>query len=301
MSDRPAKDAPTTPRGAKVAAFRALHAEGCFVMPNVWDGGGAQLFAGLGFPALATTSAGLAFTSGRRDGRGDVGLEEALAHGAAIAAATELPVSADLEDGYAAEPEGVAETVRRAAEAGLAGVSIEDVRPDRDAPIYPFDAAVARVAAAAEAAREADIVLTARADGMMHRLYGFDDAIARLQAFEAAGAEVLYAPGLPGLVKLKALCGAVSRPVNHVIGQGGAGATLEDLARAGVRRVSLGGSLARVALGALLEAGREMAEGRFARAEAEPSWPEILTAMKAGRPGVSELAKAADHGATGTE
>jgi len=272
-------------REAKVAAFRALHAEGCFVMPNVWDAGGAQLFAGLGFRAFGTTSSGVAVSTGRRDGQGAVGRDEALAHAAVIAASTDLPVSADLEDCYGATPEGVAETVRLAAEAGLAGLSIEDVPLDRSAPIYPRDVALARVEAAVEAARAADIVLTARAEGVLREAYGLDEAIARLQSYEAGGAEVVYAPGLPGFAELRALCAAVSAPVNHLIGPGARGLSLSEIAEAGARRVSLGGSLARVAYGALLEAGRAMAKGDFSRAEAGPGWPEIVTHMNAGRPG----------------
>ncbi|MEM1385029.1 MAG: isocitrate lyase/phosphoenolpyruvate mutase family protein [Pseudomonadota bacterium] len=272
-------------REQKVAAFRALHADGCFVMPNVWDPGSAHLFGGLGFQALATTSAGYAFSRGMRDGAGDLTLEQNLAHAADIAAATDLPVSADMENGYADSPAGVAETVHRVAEAGLAGLAIEDVRPDREAPAYPFDEAVARIEAAVGAANEADIVLTARADGMLARAYDFDSALRRLKAFEAVGAEVLYAPGQPGLVKIKALCAAIEKPVNHVIGLGASGCSLAELTAAGVRRISTGGSLARLVFGALLQSGREMQDGGFDRLEAEPHWPEILKTMGGGRPG----------------
>ena len=271
-------------RTEKTAAFRALHQSGCFVMPNVWDAGGAHLFAGLGFQALATTSAGYAFSTGRRDGAGAIGRDEALAHAAGIAAATHLPVSADLEHGYADTPEGVAETVRLAAEAGLAGVSIEDIRPDRSDPVYGFDAAVERIGAAVDEARARDIVLTARADGMLAQVYDFDAALRRLEAFAAAGADVVYAPGLPGLVKIKALCAALDCPVNHVIGLGAGGCSLADLAEAGVRRISLGGSLSRVAYAALLDAGQAMAKGDFSRAEAGAGWSDILGTMKTGRP-----------------
>lgn len=271
-------------RLAKTAAFRALHKESCFVMPNVWDAGGAQLFAGLGFQALATTSAGLAFSTGRRDGAGAIGLDEALAHAAAIVEATGLPVSADLENGYADSPAGLVETVERAAAVGLAGLSIEDVRPDRGAPIYDFDAAVARIQAAAEAARAVDIVLTARADGLLSGAYDLDEAIRRLQAFSAVGAEVVYAPGLADIREIARLCREVDRPVNHVIGLGAPGQSLATLEEAGVRRISLGGSLARAALGALLEAGRAMQKGQFDLAEAGPGWGAILTTMKNGRP-----------------
>ena len=271
-------------RDQKTAAFRALHASGCFVMPNVWDSGSAHLFAGLGFPALATTSSGFAYTTGRRDGVGEISRDDALAHAAAIAAATDLPVSADLEDGYADSPEGVAETIRLAAKAGLAGVSIEDARPTGDPACYSFESAAARIAAAVSAAQDANIVLTARADGLMTGAYDLQEAIRRLQAFEAAGAEVLYSPGLADLNQIKTVASAVNRPLNHVIGLGAAGATLEELAAAGARRISLGGSLARVALGAALEAGAAMNRGDFSRAEAGPAWRDILTTMKPGRP-----------------
>lgn len=273
-----------TDRLAKTAAFRALHAEGCFIMPNVWDAGGAHLFAGLGFSALATTSAGFAFTTGRRDGAGAVDLDEALAHAAKIVDATDLPVSADLENGYADASAGLVETVERAAAAGLAGVSIEDVRPDRGAPIYAFDAAVARIEAAAGAARAADIVLTARADGLMSGAYDLDEAIRRLRAFAVVGAEVVYAPGLGDIEQIARVCREVERPVNHVIGLGAPGQSLATLETAGVRRISLGGSLARATLGALLEAGRAMQKGQFDLAESGPGWGSILTTMKNGRP-----------------
>lgn len=270
-------------RAEKVAGFRALHAQGCFVMPNVWEPGLAHLMAGLGFEALGTTSSGHAHAEGLRDRSGDIGLDAALAHAARIAGATDLPVSADLENGYADAPEAVAEAVIRTAGAGLAGVSIEDLRPDPSDPVYGRDAAIARIEAAVRAAREADILLTARADGMLIRAYGFEEALARVEAFAALGADVVFVPGLPGLVKLEALCAAVGAPVNHLVGAGARGASLAEIAKAGARRVSVGGNLARVAFSAVLDAGRAMAKGDFGAAETGAPWAEILETMEAGR------------------
>ena len=271
-------------REEKTAAFRALHDSGCFIMPNVWDTGGAHLFAGLGFEALATTSSGLAYTTGRRDGAGQISVNEALSHASAIASATSLPVSADLENGYGDDPEQIAATIRRAAETGLAGASIEDTRPSMAMPVYPFEHAVARIRAAAQTAKEANIVLTARADGLITSAYDIEEAIRRLKAFAAVGAEVLYAPNLRTLDEIKAVAAAVNRPVNHVIGLGAAGLNRDTLAAAGVRRISLGGSLARNALGALMQTGADIASGNFGRVESGPGWNDILTTMKAGRP-----------------
>lgn len=272
-------------RAEKVAAFRALHAGACFVMPNVWDRGGALMMAGLGFKALATTSSGYAHSTGRRDGMVDVDRDESLAHAAEICATTDLPVSGDMENGFADSPEGVADCVRRSAEAGLAGLAIEDIVQDDSRRAYDFDEAVARIDAAAAAAREADIVLTARADGYLRKAYDLAEAVRRLQAFEAAGAAVLYVPGLKDLDEIRTVTGAVSAPVNHVTGLGAAGADLADFADAGVRRISTGGSLARAVMGAMLRAGQAMAAGSFAPIDQSPAWAEILTAMNAGRPG----------------
>jgi 2-methylisocitrate lyase-like PEP mutase family enzyme len=262
-------------RAQKVERFRRLHDAGCFVIPNPWDAAGARMMECLGFSALATTSSGFAFSKGRTDGAGEVSQEESLGYASEIIAATALPVTADLEDGYAETPQGVAETVRRAAEAGLAGISIEDTQPDKGRPIRQFDDALERVAAAAEAARRYDIVLTARADGVGKGIYDLGEAIARLRAFNAAGADVLYAPGLPDLASVHELCRSVEGPVNHVVGQGVSGLTLEQIAEAGVRRVSVGGSLARAAGGALLGLCRQVARGDFAALEAAPTWSEL--------------------------
>ena len=262
-------------RQDKVKAFRALHESGCFIMPNPWDIGSAKLMEGLGFKALATTSSGYAFTRGKRDSVLDVDRDETLARAADIAASTDLPVTADTEDCYAETPDGIAETVRLAADAGLAGLSIEDRWPGGDAPIRTFDDAVARVAAAVEAAREYDIVLTARADGYSKRAYDVDEAIRRLQAFEGLGAEVVYMPGTPDLETMKRLCASVTAPVNHVAGPGKLGLSFREIADAGVRRISVGGALARAVGGALLEKCREIANGDFSSLETDVTWDDL--------------------------
>jgi 2-methylisocitrate lyase-like PEP mutase family enzyme len=244
-------------------AFRALHRRaGAFVMPNPWDVGTARILAGLGFAALATTSAGLAFTLGRRDAEGAVTRAEALAHAGTIVDATPLPVSADLENGFGAAPETVAETIRLAAEAGLVGCSIEDASGDRERPIYDLVQAVERVGAAAEAARSLPFpfTLTARAENFLYDRPDLDDTIRRLQAFEAAGADVLYAPGLRDLATIRMVCQALGKPVNVIMGLAGAPFSVDDLAAAGVRRISLGSALPRAALGAFLRAAREVKE-----------------------------------------
>jgi 2-methylisocitrate lyase-like PEP mutase family enzyme len=234
--------------------FRALH-ERMLLLPNPWDAGSARLLASLGFEALATTSSGFAATLGRRDYA--VTREEALAHAAAIVAATGLPVSADLENGFAREPAGVAETVRGAREAGLAGCSIEDSTGDPDDPIFDAQLATERVAAAVEAAG-GELVLTARAENFLHGRRDLDDTIARLQAFEAAGADVLYAPGLRHSEDIRAVVEAVGRPVNVLAVPGAP--PVAELEALGVRRVSVGGAFAFAALGAVVEAADELRE-----------------------------------------
>lgn len=253
----------TTAQHRKAAAFRALHAApGAFVIPNPWDAGSARILAAQGFAALATTSAGLAFSLGRRDGRAS--RAETLANAAAIVAATDLPVSADLENGFGHAPEDCVATLRDALATGLVGGSIEDATGDPARPIYDFAQAVERVAAAAASLRGQPFVLTARAENFLHGRPDLDDTIRRLQAFAAAGAEVLYAPGLTDLAQIRTLCAAVDRPVNVVMGLVGRPFTVTQLAEAGVRRISLGGSLARTALGALVRAAREIRdEGGF--------------------------------------
>lgn len=281
--------APAPGQVAKAAAFRALHARpGAFVIPNPWDAGTACILAGFGFEALATTSAGLAYAMGLHDGA--VGREATLANARAIVLATALPVSADLENGFGDGPEAAAETIRLAAGVGLVGGSIEDATGDPARPIYEFGHAVERIAAAVEAARALPFpfVLTARAENFLHDRPDLDDTIRRLQAFERAGADVLYAPGLPSLDAIRAVCAAVSRPVNVLAGGGGNGATsVAALAAAGVRRISLGSTLSRAALGTLVRAAREVSEAGtfgFARdalpyAEANGLMRPILPAL----------------------
>ena len=249
----------TADQTEKAKAFRALHERaGAFVIPNPFDAGTARILAGLGFEALATTSAGCAFGLGRRDGA--ITREQALAHAKAIVEATPLPVSADLENGFGDAPEAAALTVRRAAEAGLVGCSIEDSTGRPEQPIYEFDHALERVKAAVEAARSLPFAftLTARAENFLHGRPDLDDTLARLQAFEAAGADVLYAPGLREVEPIRRVCEALSKPVNVLAGLGPTPLTVEQLAAAGVRRISLGGALSRVALGAVLNAAREV-------------------------------------------
>lgn len=246
---------------SKAARFRMLHdGPDTFIVPNPWDVGTARIFAALGSPALATTSAGLAFSHGVPEGH--TTRAELLAHCASIVAATPLPVSADLENGFADSAEGVAETIRAAAATGLAGGSIEDHTGDRDKPIYDFTLALERIQAAVEACRAlpGDFVLTARCENYLWNRPDLDDTIRRLQAFEAAGADVLYAPALPDIDAIRTLCSSVQRPVNVVIGMGPTRFTMAELAQAGVKRISIGSSLARLAYGAVARAAQEMAE-----------------------------------------
>ncbi len=262
--------------------FRALHErKGAFVIPNPWDVGSARILAGLGFEALATTSAGMAFALGRRDGA--VSREDVLAHCRAIAAATDLPVSADLENCFGDDPATVAETIGLAAQASIVGASVEDASGDPQRPIYDFGLAVERVAAAVEAARASPVplTLTARAENFLRGRPDLDDTIRRLQAFEKAGADVLYAPFLPDLAAIKTVCASLSKPVNVLAG-GKQAFSVDDLAGAGVRRISLGGLLSRVALGAFLRAAREVKEhGTFTFAQDAVPMPEITRMMAA--------------------
>jgi 2-methylisocitrate lyase-like PEP mutase family enzyme len=236
--------------------FRALHRPGQpFVLANAWDAGSARLLAALGAQAIATSSAAHAFTLGRPDG-GTVTRDEALAHAEALVAATPLPVSGDFENGFGDAPDICAETVRLSAEAGLAGICIEDTGLPADAP-YPFDLAVERIRAAAAAARALprDFVLVARADGCITGGYGMDEAMRRAQAFDAAGADVLYVPMPPSMDDLRRLCAATGKPVNALAAGRFARQTLADFAAAGVARVSLGAALARLTHRTLKEAG----------------------------------------------
>jgi len=218
----------------KHRAFVALHARsGAFVMPNPWDAGSARILTALGFEALATTSAGFAFAIGRRDSAAALPREAVLANARGIVEATDLPVSADLEDGFGATPEACAETIALAAGIGLVGGSIEDATGNSADPIFEFGLAVERVAAAAEETRKHPFVLTARAENFLHRRPDLDDTIRRLQAFARAGAEVLYAPGLPNLAAIRLVCASVDRPVNVVMGLTGPTYTVAELAEAG--------------------------------------------------------------------
>ena len=242
----------------KAEKFRALHArEGAFIIPNPWDAGSARMLAALGFEALATTSAGYAFSIGRLDGK--VALAEMIAHCRTLCAASDLPLSADLENCYADDPKQAANTILLAAEAGVVGASIEDYSNDDAKPIYDFGYAVERVHAAVEAARSLDFpfTLTARAENLLRGRNDLDDTVRRLQAFEKAGADVLYAPALTTLAQVRTVTGAVSKPVN-VLAPALKGVTLAQLAEAGAKRISIGGALARAAIAALLRAGREM-------------------------------------------
>ena len=261
----------------KAARFRALHeGPGAFILPNPWDAGTARIFAALGYPALATTSAGMDFSHGVPEGT--TSRADLFAHCASIVAATPLPVSADLEMGLGDSPESAGETIRTAAALGLAGGSLEDHTGRRDAPIYDFTLAVERIAAAAEARRglPGDFVLTARAENYLWGRPDLDDTIRRLQAFEAAGADVLYAPGLPDIEAVRTVCAAVSRPVNVVIGIGKTRFTRDELSAAGVRRISIGSSLARLAYGAVIGAAQAMQrEGRFDFLDAAMGFAEI--------------------------
>ncbi len=247
----------------KAAAFRALHARpGTFIIPNPWDAGTARLLASLGFEALATTSMGLANALGRVDGTGALDRSEVLDNCFAIAEATDLPVNADLENCYAHQPRAAAEMIRLAAEAGVVGGSIEDASGDPNNPIYDFQLAVERVHAAVEMARSLPFpfMLTARAENLLHGRIDLDDTIKRLQAFERAGADALYAPGLRDLATIRRVVASVSKPVNVLMGTADPSITLTQLTEAGVKRVSVGGALSRLALGAFLKGAREMKE-----------------------------------------
>ena len=261
-------------------AFRRLHeGPGIFVMPNPYDAGSARLLAALGFPALATSSGASAGVLGRRDGR--VSRDEALGHARAIVLATDLPVSADLEKCFADAPQAAAETIRLAAGTGLAGGSIEDATGSKEKPLFDFNHAVERVAAAAEAARSVSFVLTARTENFLRGKPDLDDTIRRLQAFEKAGADVLMAPGLPDLVAVRSVCAALKKPLNFMAGIRGKSFSVAELEAAGVRRISLATSLYRAAMSGLLAAAREVKdEGRFGYLERTLATPELNAYME---------------------
>jgi 2-methylisocitrate lyase-like PEP mutase family enzyme len=266
----------------KAARFRTLHdGPGAFIIPNPWDVGSARTLAGLGFKALATSSAASAIAIGRRDG--GLTRDEALAHALFIVDATDLPVSADLEKGFGDAPEAVAETVRLAAGAGLVGCTIEDATGNQDRPLYDFHLAVERIAAAAEAAHalQFPFILTARAHNFLYAAPSLNDTISRLQAFEEAGADVLFAPGLPDLAAVRAVCAAVSKPVNFMVGIKGKSFSVGELAAAGVRRISLATSLYRAAMTALVDAACEVRDaGRFDFVDRCVTTPDLNKLMR---------------------
>lgn len=266
-----------TTQQEKAERFRELHHRpGTFVIPNPWDAGTARLLADMGFQALASTGAGYAYTLGRTDY--GVARAQMMWHLADLAAATDLPVSGDLENGYGDAPETAAETVRLAADAGLVGGSIEDATNRPDSPLYPVDAAADRVRAAVEAARGLSFpfTLTARAENFMVGVGDLADTIRRLQAYQEAGADVLYAPALKKREQIATVVREVDRPLNVVMGLKGAALSLADLTELGVKRVSIGSGFARAAMGAFIEAAREVREkGTFTFAEKAISYAEI--------------------------
>jgi 2-methylisocitrate lyase-like PEP mutase family enzyme len=261
----------------KANRFRALHAApGAFVIGNAWDAGSARILAGVGFVALATSSGAAAGMLGRRDGM--ITRDESLAHARAVVEATDLPVSADLEKGFGDAPEAAAETIRRAGAIGLVGGSIEDATGDRQKPLFDAGLATERVAAAVEAARGLSIpfTLTARAENFLRGNPDLADTIRRLQAFEAAGADVLMAPGLPDLAAVRTVCAALSKPFNFMAGIKGKSFSVPELAEAGVKRVSLATSLYRAAMTGLLNAAREVKEtGKLGYVDTTMATPEL--------------------------
>lgn len=256
---------PTNPTVAeKRAAFRALHAQGCFVIPNPWDTGSARYLEGLGYKALATTSSGFAWSHGQADGA--IARDAVLAHLRELVAATSLPVNADFENGFGADPQAVARSVRLAVETGVAGLSIEDSTGNADAPLFPIEVAVERMRAARGAidAAGGDTLLVGRAENFFAGRPDLDDAIARLKAYAEAGADCLYAPGIKTREQIAAVVAAVApKPVNLLVGATSE-LTMKDIEALGVRRVSVGGAMARAAWGGFIRAARTLAdEGRF--------------------------------------
>jgi 2-methylisocitrate lyase-like PEP mutase family enzyme len=272
----------TVPQNEKAIRFRALHdGPGAFVIPNPWDIGSARILAGLGFQALATSSAAAASAVGRRDH--ELTRDESLAHARMIVDATDLPVSADFGKGFGDVPKVVAETIRLAAEVGLVGCTIEDSTGNPDSPLYDFGLAIERIAAAAQAARALPFpfMLTARAHNLLYANPDLHETIRRLQAFEKAGADVLFAPGLPDLAAVRAVCAAVSKPVNFMAGIKGKSFSVSELAAAGVRRISLATSLYRAAMTGLLDAAREVKDkGQFSFLDDCVTTPELNKLMQ---------------------
>lgn len=267
----------------KRAAFRALHESGCFMLPNPWDAGSARYLQSLGFKALATTSSGFAWSTGHADNT--VSREAVLAHLRTIVDATDLPVNADFESGFGKDPAGVAESVSLAVQAGVAGLSIEDSTGDAAAPLFALDAAVERIAAARRAidAQGGDTLLVGRAENFLVGLADLDETIRRLTAYAQAGADCLYAPGIKTREQIEAVVAAVApKPVNVLVG-GVSPFTLQDLAAMGVRRVSVGGALARAAWGGFTRAAQALAEGRFDGFEGAAAGAELNALFKPGR------------------
>jgi 2-methylisocitrate lyase-like PEP mutase family enzyme len=274
-----------TRQEAKAKQFAELHARtGAFLIPNPWDAGTTRILEHMGFEALTTTSAGLAFSLGKRDGTRAVTREETIANAKAIVEATELPVAADLENGFGDSPEAVAETIRLAAEvAGVVGGSIEDATGDTHRPIYDFTHAVERIAAAVEAARALPFpfMLVGRAENYLHGRPDLDDTIRRLQAFDLAGADALYAPGLTSADDIRFVCASVGKPVNVVMGLATGSHSVAELSAMGVRRISVGSALSRLALAGVIDAAREMLEhGTFHFGETAIPYPEANQLMR---------------------
>lgn len=265
----------------KFENFKSLHIqEQAFVMPNPWDAGSARILSALGFQALATTSAGYAFSVGKRDSFAGLSQSEILTNAHAIVMATDLPVSADLEDGFGASPADCADTIRKACDIGLVGGSIEDATGNPDDPIFDMHLSVERIQAAVEAARGKPFLLTARSENFLWDNPDLKDTIKRLQAFSDAGADVLYAPGLKDIDMIKTVCQEVDKPINVVMGLSGPKYTVEELSDAGVHRISVGGSFARAAAGALRRAAQEvLSNGTFTYAEQAIPDAELASLM----------------------
>ena len=259
------------------AAFRSLHERpGAFIIPNPWDVGSARVLAGLGFEALATTSSGFAYSLGKRDGHAT--RDEVLEHVRALVAAVDVPINADLENAYGDAPEIVAETFRLVVGLGVAGASVEDASGNKDNPIYDIELAAERVGAAADAVRglSSPVMVTARAENYLHGRPDLSDTIKRLQAFQEAGADVLYAPGIKTREEIVAVCSSVDRPVNVLCGIPGMDFTLTDLADLGAKRISTGGLMARAALGGLLRAAADLREGSFEFARDAAAFRDVI-------------------------
>jgi len=270
----------------KALKFVQLHRQdSIFVLPNPWDVGSARMLAGLGFDALATTSAGFSFSQGRIDRIGETSLEQALAHARDIVSATPLPVSADLENGYGDSPDAVQATIRAAAAAGLVGCTIEDTTGNERNPIYDKAFAIERIRAAVEAVKSLDFpfTLTARAENYLHGRPDLAETIERLQGYEAVGADVLYAPGLRDIETIKTVCQSVGKPVNVVAGIGLSGVTVDDFEKVGVKRISLGSALARMAIGSFLATANNIKHnGRFDQFEHAAGFSEIEALLQRG-------------------